>query len=91
MCACGSDKRAGWRQCCESLNLRQLYEVYVNNGQEYEDESHFTTIVVAKDREDAREKAKQHRDFKWHDTDDTWFHIQELNIIEGYRVKLEKI
>ena len=91
MCACGADKRAGWRQCCNSLNLRNLYEVYVNNGQTYEDESHFTAIIVAKNKDDALEKVKQHRDFYYHNTETVRFHVEELDIIDGYRIKLEKI
>lgn len=91
MCVCGCDKRMGWRQCCESLNVRYLYEVYVNNGQEYEDENHFTTVVIAKDKNDAIGKAKQHKEFYWNDTKETFFHVKELSIIEGYRIKLEKI
>lgn len=91
MCACGSDKRIGWLRCCESLNIRQLFMVYVNNGQEYEDESHFTVVVVAKNIEEAKEKAKQNSLYSWHDTEKTWFNIKELDIIDGYRIKLQLI
>ncbi len=91
MCACGGDKRTGWRQCCDSLNLRKLYEVYVNNGLEYGDESHFTVIVVAKNERDAEEKVKQTREFEYHNTHNAWIDVEELDIVDGYRIKLEKI
>lgn len=91
MCACGSDKRVGWQRCCESLNLRNLYEVYVNNGLEYGDESSFTKLIVARNENEAEELVKKTRDYKIHETHNTWIHTEKVDIIDGYKVKLEKI
>lgn len=28
MCACGSDKRAGWQQCCKSLTFKDYEKMW---------------------------------------------------------------
>lgn len=65
--------------------------MYVNNGLEYGDESSFTKLIVAKNEIEAEEKVKQTRDYEWYETYNTWIHTEKIDIIDGYRVKLEKI
>ena len=91
MCACGSDKRAGRRQCCDSLNIRYLYEVYVNNGMDYDDEYHFTKVVVAKNKEDALNQVKNSKECYFRDYETFTYEVNELDVIDGYKIKLIKL
>lgn len=72
-------------------SLENLYEVYVNNGLEYGDESSFTKLVIAKSKDEAEEKVKTTRDYKWHERHNMWVHISKIDMIDGYRVRLEKV
>lgn len=87
----GVIKGRGWRQCCNSLNIRRLYEVYVNNGMSYDDEVHFTKVVIAKDRNDALTKVRESDECYFRDYETVRFEVNELDVIDGYRISVEKI
>lgn len=70
----------------------KLYKVYLNNGMDYEDESHMTTLIVAKDLTNAKVKANQLLDDEmghWMYEDRAYYEVEEVNSIDGYNIIIE--
>ena len=68
----------------------KLYEVYFNNGMDYEEETSFTRLMVAKDEEDinklANERLFNHFDSTWYK--DAYVEIEEVVEIDGFKISV---
>ena len=66
----------------------KLYEVYFNNGMEYEDESTFKRLMVAKDEVEikklANERLRKHFDEEWYS--DAYVEIDEVTEVDGFKI-----
>jgi len=70
----------------------KLFEVYFNNGLDYEDESSFNRLMVAKDEVDikklANERLRNHYDEEWYK--EAYVEIEEVTEVDGFKVSVNE-
>lgn len=68
-----------------------LYVVYLDNGCEYSDNSHHNELIVAIDDMDALNKATNILNDSYEGCPNSYFEIQPITTIDGYKVVLERL
>lgn len=71
----------------------KLYEVYINNGWDYDDEAHETELIVAKDKSEARARAESillERFGKGGTYNTPFYYIEEIEEVDGFKVVISE-
>ena len=68
----------------------KLYEVYFNNGLDYEDNVSFTRLMVAKEESEIKKLAdvrlRKHFDEEWYK--DAYVEIEEVTEVDGFKISV---
>lgn len=68
-----------------------LYDVYLDNGHVYSDNSHHNELIVAVDDMDALNKATDILNKSYEGCPKSYFELQPVTMIDGYKIILEKL
>lgn len=70
----------------------RLYNVYINNGWDYDDEDDNTILIVAENSEKANEKAELllSTSYKTGECNEPYYIVEEVEKVDGFKILLAK-